>query len=153
MIVIGIDPGAQTGIGMFEDGKLVLLRTLDAVQFLLWLESLRTSPRDRMIVLEDSTLTSHVFTAFGLSPAAARKVARNVGEIDAYCKQIKAVCGLANLPYQSVSPRGKGEKVGAKAFKELTGWPHRTNPHERDAAMVAWQFRNWGVHTAEKGAN
>ena len=32
--------------------------------------------------------------------------------------------------------------MAAEAFGRITGWTERSNEHERDAAMVAWPYRN-----------
>lgn len=138
MIVIGVDPGAKTGAALYKDGVLSELHTLDTLFFLGWLAEIQPG----LVVIEDSTLTSYLFTAPGSSRAADMKIARNVGEIDAYCKQIKAVCWARGMAYRSISPKDKGKKIKAEEFNTITGWQGGSNQHERDAAMVAWRFRS-----------
>jgi predicted RNase H-like nuclease (RuvC/YqgF family) len=138
MIVVGIDPGSKTGAALYSDGKLTELHTQDTLTLLGWLAEIQPG----LVVIEDSTLTSYLFTAPGVSHAAAMKVARNVGEVDAYCKQIKAVCGARGIAYRSISPKDKGAKIKAEQFNGITGWQGASNQHERDAAMVAWRFRS-----------
>ena len=41
-----------------------------------------------------------------------------------------------------VSPLQKGSKVNRDDFAIKTGWVDKSNEHNRDAAMVAWPFRN-----------
>ncbi len=137
-MIIGIDPGIESGIAVYMDGKLISLLTfipLKAVEMIR-----RSSPS--LVILEDSTLTSHIFTAPGVAHRAALKVARNIGEVDAYCKIIKQVCGELGIAYRSISPKDKGKKIDAKEFERITGWAGKSNQHERDAAMVAWRFRS-----------
>jgi hypothetical protein len=138
MIVIGIDPGAKTAIAQFKGGKLIDIHTTDVLGTLSFLRI----ERPILAVLEDSTLTSHIFTAPGVSHRAALKVARNIGEVDAYCKIIKQVCGEIGIAYRSISPKEKGKKIDAAEFGRITGWTEKSNQHERDAAMVAWRFRS-----------
>jgi len=76
------------------------------------------------------------------SRPAALKMARNVGEIDAWSRLIVAVCANLSIPCISVSPKGKGKKLDAKQFAVVTGWIAKSNQHERDAATVAWPYRN-----------
>lgn len=137
-MILGIDPGAKTGVAIYHDGKLATLNTFSVLGVL---QIIRDYEPD-LVVIEDSTLTSHVFTAPGIRHAAAMKVARNIGEVDAYCKLIKQVCGDWGIAYASISPKNKGKKVDAKEFERITGWTSGSNQHERDAAMVAWRFRN-----------
>ena len=68
-------------------------------------------------------------------------MARNVGEVDGYCRIIVDYCELLGIMAHGVSPKGKGAKMDADSFRELTGWTGRTNSHERDACMVAWPYR------------
>ena len=75
------------------------------------------------------------------SRAAALKMARNVGEIDAWCKLITAICAEFQIPAHGISPKGKGAKLSAERFALSTGWTASSNEHTRDAAMVAFPYR------------
>ncbi len=110
-MIIGLDPGQSTGIAYFVNGKLDGIGTI--------------APHE---ILE------HI-------SAAALKMARNVGEIDAWCKLIVAHCEHLGIPAHGVSPKGKGAKMDADSFSKLTGWTGRSNAHERDAACIAWPYR------------
>jgi len=134
--MIGIDPGKQTGISTYRDGALVELRTVspgDVYEVLL--ESGATR-----VVMEDSRLQSAVFPR-AVGPRAMLKIARNVGETDQRCWRIEALCETAGIDLVRVSPLGKGAKLNAARFREVTGWTGGSNQHTRDAAMVAWPYR------------
>lgn len=135
--ILGIDPGAHTGVARIEGGQLVSLQTIEPHEIE---RTLRAQAPDR-VVFEDSRLQSHTWTKAG-GIAQAAKIARNVGEIDAWCRLITAVCGELGIPAHGISPKSKGAKMGAEAFERLTGWAKRSNGHERDAAMVAWPYRS-----------
>ena len=135
-MIIGIDPGAQTGIAVFKDGALWKLETIDPHQIADYL----TKAKPSRVVFEDSRLISHSFTTVK-SRAAALKIARNVGEIDAWCKLIVAVCEDMGITARGISPKNKGPKLDAKQFCQMTGWTSKSNQHERDAAMVGWSVR------------
>lgn len=132
--VLGIDPGANTGVAYFEAGKLARLQTI-APHELFGVIIIA-----KRVIFEDSRLISHVYTT-ATNRAAALKMARNVGEIDAWCKLIVAYCELHHIPAHGISPKGKGAKVDAAQFAKLTGWAGKSNQHERDAAIVAWAYR------------
>lgn len=134
--ILGIDPGANTGVATYIGGKLVHLATIEPVEIAARIELARPS----RVILEDSRLQSHVWTTSTSKPAAA-KMARNLGEIDAWCKLIVAVCAGLDIPAHSVSPLGKGCKMAADQFERITGWSKPSNQHERDAAMVAYPYR------------
>lgn len=135
-IIIGIDPGKHTGVAIFTAGRLTELRTTDPQGVAALLDEIQPE----RVVFEDSRLTRATW-ARGVSPAAMRKIARNVGQIDAWCTLITAVCADLGIAAHGISPVGKGGKLNAAEFERLTGWTGRSNPHERDAAVVAWKYR------------
>ena len=135
-IIFGIDPGANTGVATYIGGRLVHLATIEPVDIASRIELSRPA----RVIFEDSRLLSHTWTQVKSRPAAL-KMARNVGEVDAWCKLIVAVCEQFAIPAHGISPKGKGAKVGAAEFERITGWTARSNEHERDGAMVAWPFR------------
>lgn len=137
MRVIGIDPGTHTGVAVYEGGVLQQLDTIAPWNFRGEVIDLL---RPDMVVFEDSTLQSHVWVS--ARGAAGLKIARNIGEIDAWCKLIKAECGAMNIAYRQVSPKDKGAKMAAESFDRLTGWTGNSNQHTRDAAVVAWPYRS-----------
>lgn len=136
MRLIGIDPGASTGLALYEAGELRELHTIAPHQIAWWIADLKV----RRVIFEDSRLQSHTWTR-GKSVAATAKMARNVGQIDAWCNLIEAVCADMGIMHHGVSPAGKGAKLDAARFELVTGWTSRSNQHERDGAMVAWPYR------------
>jgi len=135
-VILGIDPGASTGLAFFREGKLSALETIQPHELPATLKALMPA----RVIFEDSRLQSHVWTKVP-SKAAALKMARNIGQIDAWCTVITAVCADLGIAAHGISPAGKGGKLNAAEFERLTGWTERSNSHERDAAVVAWKYR------------
>ena len=135
-IILGIDPGVNTGIAIFKRGALYTLVTIAPHQ----IGSFITDSAPSRVIFEDSRLTSFMFNQVKSRPAAL-KMARNVGEIDAWCRVITSVCADLRIPAHGISPAGKGAKVKAPEFARITGWLAKSNEHERDAAMVAFKYR------------
>jgi hypothetical protein len=135
--VLGIDPGKATGLATYAGGKLLALETCTPGELVEAIT--RIAPA--LVVFEDSRLQSPTWGR-GVSRAALLKVARNVGQIDGWCALIVEACAKHGIPAHAISPKGKGRKVDADRFHAITGWAARCNQHERDAAMVAWPFRN-----------
>lgn len=121
----------------YINGKLAHLITVPPVEIALRIELTRPC----RVVFEDSRLESYTWTSIKSRPAAL-KMARNVGEVDAWCKLIEAICARLDIPAHGVSPTKKGSKVNAERFAAITGWAGPSNEHVRDAAMVAWPFRS-----------
>ena len=136
--IIGLDPGQKTGVSVFHGGN-------GAIQYLLTvspdqIDALLIEHMPRLLVFEDSRRQSAVFGR-GVNPRAMLKIARNVGEVDQICRQICETCRKLEIDVIAVSPLAKGAKMSAEQFRAHTGWSGRSNQHERDAAMVAWQYR------------
>ena len=136
MRVIGIDAGLNTGVAEYEDGKLTAVATIHPTRISAMLENVAPD----LVVYEDSRLQSHVWTRVK-SPAAAAKMARNVGMVDAWCLLIETECARLGIKCIGISPKDKGAKLNAEQFRAVTGWDKQTNEHERDAAMCAWSWR------------
>lgn len=79
MVLIGIDPGKNTGTAMYRDGELRALRTIEPVE----IHALIFSVMPDVVVFEDSRLQSRVWTGNKLRPGAASKVARGSATNDA----------------------------------------------------------------------
>lgn len=134
--LLGLDPGANTGAAVYIAGVLSELRTVEPQDIA---DLLRDLAPER-VIYEDSRKESFVWTTKG-SRAAALKMARNIGEVDGWCKLIEATCKKLGIPCHGVSPTKKGAKVDAAAFGRITGWTKPSNQHARDAAMTAWPYR------------
>ncbi len=138
-VILGIDPGADTGVAVFRAGQLCELRTIAPVDIERTLIELAPA----RIILEDSRLESRLWNArTKTSTGAALASARSVGQVDAWCNLITALCARQGIDMHSIRPQDKGKKVDPERFAAITGWTKRTNQHCRDAAMVAWYYRN-----------
>jgi hypothetical protein len=138
MRILGIDPGSNTGCAHFDDGQLHKLATIAPVD----VPTMLANVRPHLVVFEDSRLQSHMWMK-SKNYATSVKMARNLGQVDAWCSLIVAVCDQLGITAYGMSPKAKGAKVSAEAFESITRWTKKSNQHERDSAMVAWPHRNW----------
>ena len=136
--ILGIDPGASTGLAFYEGGALTWLRTIEPHR----IEHLVRDIAPARVVFEDSRLERRAWNARTKAAyGAALATARSLGQVDAWCSLITAVCADIGIPAHGISPTAKGAKLDAAAFTLATGWAGRSNQPERDAAMVAWPYR------------
>lgn len=136
--ILGIDPGKATGLATFENGQLLALDTITPLRLE---RTIRAAMPDR-VIYEDSRLQSRAWTAQSKAArGAALATARDLGQVDAWCHLILAICEELGIACHGISPAAKGPKRCAANFAAYTGWTARSNQHERDAAMVAWTFR------------
>ena len=136
-VIIGLDPGSSTGVAYFSDGKLQKLETIEPVQLLWCIKNTMPS----RVIFEDSRLESKLWNT-NSNRLVALTMARRVGEIDAWCKLIVAICAELGIAAHGISPKSKGAKLNAAQFKAWTKWDGLCNQHERDAAMIAWPYKN-----------
>jgi len=137
-LILGMDPGASTGVAHFLDGQLVRLDTITPVE----IERTIREVMPARVIFEDSRLETRAWNARTKGAyGAALATARSLGQVDAWCRLITEVCAELGIPGHGVSPTAKGAKRGAENFAVYTGWTHSSNQHERDAAMVAWPYR------------
>jgi predicted RNase H-like nuclease (RuvC/YqgF family) len=138
--VIGIDPGVNMGIAVYYKGRLLELETWTVLHTIQFIND--ELDDKKLIVIEDSRLQSYMFTGAKDNRLSALKQARNLGSVDGICTIIEAICATKNIDLICISPKQKGKKLTAKEFEQKTGWTKSSNQHERDAACVAWRYRN-----------
>jgi len=142
MKVIGIDPGVKNGLAEYENGVLVSVHTYSVIEIIHWLPDY-LKIHQCIVVIEDSRLQSYMFTGNDKNRATALKIARNVGMVDIVCSILEELCKFSGTELIKISPKGKGEKLNMDKFRQVTGSEIKTNQHNRDAAMVAWPYRNY----------
>lgn len=135
-LIVGIDPGVNTGFATLLDGAVIELETIHPVDIYDMLFKLQPA----RVVFEDSRLTSYLFTT-NPRAAVAKNMARKVGQVDMVCGLIVEVCARLGFAAHGISPKGKGAKLNAEKFAAATGWAGASNEHTRDACMVAWPYR------------
>lgn len=133
MRVVGLDPGQEFGVAVYINGKLMELRTGNIS------EATHSHVDADLLIFEDARKQSKVLV-FESNSAKKLKIAQDVGGIKMLCSMIEFF--RADLQLIGVSPRQKGKKINAEQFKSITGWSKPSNQHTRDAAMVAWPYRN-----------
>ena len=69
------------------------------------------------------------------SKAVGEKIAKAVGANHQVGKLFVEWCESKNIECIEVKPMGK---LNAREFKKITGWEQRTNPEQRDAAMLVF---------------
>ena len=126
MIVIGIDPGVETGLAIAVDGQLEHVTSLaihDAMQLV-------RKYSGALVVFEDARLRAR-----GGPMSAA--TAQGAGSVKRDCKIWQDYLTAIGMQFKAIKPIKGKTKVKAADFVAQTGWQGRTNEHARDAAMIA----------------
>jgi len=132
--VIGIDPGKTTGFALF-DRKYKKITCVDSDTFWeIWYWIISQYKGDYLIVVEKPD-TKAVWHRGASSRGAIERTAVNVGSVIREAELW--VEGLRRLGFEVETAHPAGKK-NAKMVRDITGWPRRTNSHERDAMILCW---------------
>ena len=146
MITIGVDPGKRVGVAVIETHgpvahELWTVADRQAGPFVLGLALYYACP----IVIEEPQ-AAHVYQRPGQSPAAMRKIARNVGECRqralALAEQLEKALmrwNIIGVPVKLRPPVRGGTKWTRERFEAVFGWTGPSSDHARDAAVIAMQ--------------
>lgn len=133
MLIIGIDPGTNTGIAVknLHTGNFLNIETLsilDAQNIVLEL-LMQHGKENIYLIFEDARKRKW----FG---NAGREKLQGAGSIKRDCSIWQEFCEKYLEHWIAQQPRKGSTKIPVKQFKVLTGWKGRTTEHARDAAML-----------------
>lgn len=141
MIIIGIDPGVNTGFAAWdtEAKKLLEVSCYQAVEaeirvlrYCIWYEP------NVFLLFEDARLRKW----YGTKGAEALQ---GVGSIKRDCSRWEEFCIYHKIPHKGIAPQKGATKWTAERFAKVTGWKGKTNEHARDAAMMVYGRNAIGV--------
>lgn len=129
-LVIGIDPGVNTGLAIWSRSQngLIECKSCSIVEAMWQLGNVRSTIA--LMVMEDARLR----TWFGKS---GREVLLGAGSVRRDCSIWTEWAEHYGVPLKSISPQQKGAKLNADVFARITGWKGKTNEHARDAGVLA----------------
>lgn len=132
MIIIGIDPGVNTGFAIWNSelkafkwiGKLSITEAMDYV--------VRFAKDEQIAVyVEDARKR----TWFGSS---GREVLQGAGSVKRDCKIWEDFLKEKGIEFHLVAPKNNKTKLNDEQFRKLTGYETRVNQHARDAGMLVF---------------
>jgi len=138
MVRIGLDPGTNTGLAVYdsESKRLTCVETLKIHQAMDFIRDRWNAGGVMMVTFEDARLVGGGGFMRDRKSAMARS--QGAGSVKRDCSIWADFLADLGCPYHTVSPRQKGTKLDAEPFAKLTGWTGRTSQHARDAAMLVF---------------
>ncbi|WFF39271.1 hypothetical protein LU290_03345 [Moraxella nasibovis] len=134
MILIGIDPGVNTGFAKSYDGELVEVKTCSIIEAMKWVGFTAVQAREHdhqlTIYIEDARKRKWV--------TGGREKLQGVGSVKRDAVIWEEFCVYHGIAYELVAPKNNNTKLDKETFKRLTGWQGRTSQHARDAVMLVW---------------
>jgi hypothetical protein len=130
---IGIDPGTNTGIALFDPWKFefITIRTIKIHQAMEML--LTYDPKEIFVRVEDARLRKW----FGKS--SGREKLQGAGSIKRDCSIWEDFLKDFGCEFEMTHPANSMTKLSENTFKSITGCNLRTSGHGRDAAMLVYQ--------------
>lgn len=129
-VIIGVDPGTNTGIAMKMHGDFKLIETVtiwNAMNLVKdWAEY--KGKQNTFVRVEDARLR----TWFGNT---GPEVWKGAGSINRDCAIWEEFLTELQIPFEMVHPKFVKETT-ADYFKRLTKWNGRTSKHAREAAWL-----------------
>lgn len=131
MIYIGIDPGVNTGVAIWDSAQQKLLQ-VTSMKILEAMNLIRQHPI-AIVYIEDARQRKW----FGNS---GKEVLQGAGSIKRDCQIWEDFLNdNHNFAYYWVAPKDNRTKLSAAQFKAYTGYTGKTNEHGRDAAMLVFK--------------
>ena len=136
-LLIGIDPGVNTGFAVWDTG----LRDFRAVCTYGIVEALHEAREwaemwNVTLVIEDARRRTYLPREKNLSEYRGKLM--GAGSIKRDCAIWEEFAAYYNIPLNLVPPRKGLTKWDAETFNKMTGWTGRTSNHARDAALLVW---------------
>ena len=138
MLIVGIDPGVNTGLAVWDTVSRAFLDIrssgiVDAMEYLRRLHSERTIS---LIVFEDARKRKWIPREKDLGEFKGK--AMGAGSVKRDCAIWEEWCRAYEIDFVATPPRQGMTKWTDIAFRGVTGYDRRTNNHGRDAAMLVF---------------
>lgn len=147
-IIIGIDPGQNTGFAVWDatGEKFISLLTLsfwEAIGLLQEAKSREDIGMSKLeVIIEDVTQNKPIFMKGNRGKSGVKgfaKIASNVGMNKRDAQLLISWCELNNVKVTKVRPTKKSAtKLDQETFAKITKYTLRTSQHARDAAMLCF---------------
>lgn len=138
MIVVGIDPGQNTGLAVWDTVSRAFLdiRCSGIVDAMRYLSELQSERQIGLLVFEDARKRKWLPREKSLKEFKGR--AMGAGSVRRDSAIWEEWCRTFAIPFVAVPPRPGLTKLSDIQFQGITGYDRRTNEHGRDAAMLVF---------------
>ena len=138
MIVVGIDPGVNTGLAVWDSSarQFLDIRCSGIVDAMDYLRRLREERTIGLIVFEDARQRKWIPREKDLAEFRGR--AMGAGSVKRDSAIWEEWCHTHHIDFVATPPHQGMTKLTDLYFRGLTGYDRRTNEHGRDAAMLVF---------------
>ena len=139
MLYIGIDPGVNTGMAVWDTSRNQFERILTCgiiVAMVEIVELYRYRGEEMHIVIEDARKRKWLPTEKNVSEYRGKLM--GAGSVKRDCEMWEEFAKYYGFDITLLPPRKGLTKWTAATFNRVTGWKCRTSNHARDAAMLVF---------------
>ena len=138
MIIVGIDPGVNTGLAVWDSSarQFLDIRCSGIVNAMEYLRRLREERKISLVVFEDARQRKWIPREKDLAEFRGR--AMGAGSVKRDSSIWEEWCEYNHIEFVKTPPRQGMTKWTDLAFRGVTGYDRRTNEHGRDAAMLVF---------------
>jgi hypothetical protein len=137
---IGIDPGEETGVAVYDrkEKRIVQVYTSNFWELYTTAKNVWKNDFDDAILVIETPKRTGLYERYNVKqgPALREKIASDAGS-NAREADLLAT-GLERLGFTVRRVKPTNSKWDAKKLKMVTGIEHRTNQHVRDAIQLCW---------------
>lgn len=134
---LGIDPGADTGLGVWDCAREKLLDIRTVAKAEAFDEALRLAREHAVDVILIEQNKDTVYNRPGQTPRAMLRIAKNVGENIAFASELARRFHAEGFEVELVSPKRDFTKWSQTTFEAAYPGVGKTSEHGRDAANLA----------------
>lgn len=148
--LICIDPGRQSGVALYDydDARIKNVTTKDFWGVLDYVCGDFT-PDSCAVLIESSNADGATWSADGHTQNVANKIKRDIGKNNREASLLQE--RLSSLGYRCALVRPRNTKRKADEVARISGWPGKTNNHNRDAIMMCMAHTNRQLLLAKFG--
>ncbi len=145
MYYIGIDPGVNTGVAVWDNKQHTFLQIKtvkihEAMELVKDMKLIAATDQTKLIVRVEDARKRKWFEKKYSRKGEEENVLQGAGSIKRDSRIWEDFLTDYHVEFQMVAPKGGMTKYTAERFQALTGWKGRTNEHNRDAAMLVFGF-------------
>jgi hypothetical protein len=136
-IIIGIDPGTNTGFAAkdLKAGAFLEIKTVGIIEAMKDVERyMETYGRENVYLVFEDARKRRWFGEKG------KEALQGAGSIKRDCSIWEEFCNYKNIQFIAPAPAKGKTKYTSEYFKRLTGWKQRTSEHSRDAVILVYGF-------------
>lgn len=136
MILVGIDPGVETGFALWKTSpaELLSVESWSILNAMKLLANMRAEVG--LVIVEDARKRKWYGHMDREQSKYGAGVREGVGSVKRDCAIWEEYLQGLGLPFEMRYP--SGTKLKSEPFARLTGFAGRTNEHGRDAAMIVF---------------